>query len=74
MFQLSICMRKRIRRNRFFGKIQCNNMIPAPESELTKINIEGITDIAYKTLLQKQVQFIRKNQDDILKSMLMSCM
>lgn len=51
----------------FFGKIQCNNMIPAPESELTKINIEGITDIAYKTLLQKQVQFIRKNQDDILK-------
>ena len=42
-------------------------MIPAPESELTKINIEGITDIAYKTLLQKQVQFIRKNQDDILK-------
>ena len=24
-------------------------------------------DIAYKTLLQKQVQFIRKNQDDILK-------
>lgn len=49
-------------------------MIPAPESELTKINIEGITDIAYKTLLQKQVQFIRKNQDDILKSMLMSCM
>lgn len=51
----------------FFGKIQCNNMIPAPESELTKINIEGITDIAYKTLLQKQVQFIRKNQDNILK-------
>ena len=42
-------------------------MIPAPESELTKINIEGITDIAYKTLLQKQVQFIRKNQDNILK-------
>lgn len=34
----------------FFGKIQCNNMIPAPESELTKINIEGITDIAYKNL------------------------
>ena len=45
----------------FFGKIQCNNMIPAPESELTKINIEGITDIAYKTLLQKQDNILKKH-------------
>ena len=25
----------------FFGKIQCNNMIPAPESELTKNQYRG---------------------------------
>ena len=38
-----------------------------PRYELTKVNIDAVTDIAYKTLLQKQVQFLRKNRDDILK-------
>jgi len=51
----------------FFGKLQCNNMIPVPDSELTKVDIDAISDISYKTLLQKQVQFLRKNKDVILK-------
>lgn len=52
---------------RIFGKLQCNNMIPAPDTELIKVDIDSITDLAYKTLLQKQVQFLRKNKDNILK-------
>ena len=49
------------------GKIQCNNMIPVPDSEIKKVDLEGMEDIAYKTLMQKQIQFIRKNADDIIK-------
>ena len=51
----------------FFGKLQCNNMIPVPETELTKVDIEAIPDIAYKTLLQKQIRFLRKNENIIIK-------
>lgn len=51
----------------FFGKLQCNNMIPVPESELTKVDVDALTDIAYKTLIQKQIQFLRKNEEKILK-------
>ena len=49
------------------GKIQCNNMIPVPESEIKKLDLDGMEDIAYKSLVQKQIQFIRKNADDIVK-------
>ena len=51
----------------FFGKLQCNNMIPVPESELVSFDINTVSDIAYKSLLQKQVQFLRKNEPDIIK-------
>ena len=53
----------------FFGKLQCNNMIPVPDSELVSFDINSVSDIAYKTLLQKQVQFLRKNEANIMKSM-----
>ena len=48
-------------------KIQCNNMIPVPESELIKINVSAEPDMAYKTLLQKEINFVRKNEDTIIK-------
>ncbi len=51
----------------FFGKLQCNNMIPVPESELKKVDVNAEPDIAYKTLMQKQIQFLRKNAEKILK-------
>ncbi|WP_054739983.1 type III toxin-antitoxin system ToxN/AbiQ family toxin [Cellulosilyticum ruminicola] len=51
----------------FFGKLQCNNMLPVPESELITFDVNSISDIAYRTLLQKQLQFLRKNSDRILK-------
>ena len=49
-------------------KIQCNNMIPVPESELIKINVSAEPDMAYKTLLQKEINFVRKNEDTIIKN------
>lgn len=48
-------------------KIQCNNMIPVPESELIKINVSAEPDMAYKTLLQREINFVRKNEDTIIK-------
>ena len=51
----------------FFGKLQCNNMIPVPESEIVEFDINSEADIAYRTLLQKQVQFLRKNESAIIK-------
>lgn len=51
----------------FFGKLQCNNMIPVPNSELVSFDINSVSDIAYKTLLQKQVQYLRKNEPNIIK-------
>ena len=40
----------------FYGKIICNNMIPVPESELIKIDVDAEQDQAYKGLLQKQIK------------------
>ena len=51
----------------FFGKLQCNNMLPVPDSEIISFDIDSISDIAYKTLLQKQLQYLRKNSDLIFK-------
>ena len=48
-------------------QLQCNNMIPVPQTELIKVDIDGMEDIAYKSLLQKQIQFLRKNRDNIIK-------
>lgn len=51
----------------FYGKIVCNNMIPVPDSELTKIDVNLESDVAYKALLQKQINFIRKNEEILIK-------
>ena len=51
----------------FYSKIQCNNMIPVPDSELIKVDVNAEPDIAYKNLLQKEINFVRKNETDIIK-------
>ena len=50
-----------------FGKLQCNNMLPVPDSEIIEVNIKGIQDEKYKNLLLKQINFIRKNEAMIYK-------
>ena len=42
------------------GKLQCNNMIPVPDNELIKVDVNGIQDKAYKALLNKQIQYFKK--------------
>ncbi len=51
----------------FYSKIQCNNMIPVPDSELVKVDVNAEPDMAYKILLQKEVNFIRKHETEIIK-------
>lgn len=50
-----------------FGKLQCNNMIPVPDSEIVEVDIENMLDLKYKNLLLKQINFLRKNQIAIYK-------
>lgn len=50
-----------------FGKLQCNNMIPVPDSEIIEVDIDGMHDQKYKNLLQKQINFLRKNETVIFK-------
>lgn len=51
----------------FYAKIQCNNMIPVPDSELIKVDVNAEPDEAYKVLLQKEINFIRKNETKLIK-------
>ena len=51
----------------FYSKIQCNNMIPVPDSDLIKVDVNAEPDVAYKNLLQKEINFVRKNETDIIK-------
>ena len=51
----------------FYSKIQCNNMIPVPDSELIIVDVNAEPDVAYKNLLQKEINFVRKNETDIIK-------
>lgn len=51
----------------FYGKIQCNNMIPVPDSELIKVDVNAEPNKAYKVLMQKQINYVRKNEDTLLK-------
>ncbi|EQB6826580.1 type III toxin-antitoxin system ToxN/AbiQ family toxin [Escherichia coli] len=46
------------------GIINLNNMIPVIESEITLLDIDS-QPIDYKILLQKQIEYIRKNSEQI---------
>ena len=38
----------------FYAKIQCNNMIPVPEAELIKVDVDAEPDAAYKRCSRKR--------------------
>lgn len=48
------------------GMVQINNMIPILDSEVTLFDI-AVQDIKYQSLLNKQLIFLKKNKDEILK-------
>lgn len=47
------------------GTLKLSNMIPVPASELTLYDLEHESDSFYKTLIHKELLFIRKNKNKI---------
>ena len=50
------------------GTLKLNNMIPVPKSELSLYDAEHEHDTFYKSLIQKELLFIRKNQHKIIQN------
>ena len=53
------------------GTLRISNMIPVPESELELYALEQEGDKKYKALIQKELIFIRKHKDKIIKNALL---
>mgnify|MGYP000479454976 CR=1 FL=1 len=49
------------------GGINLNNMIPVPEENIERIVIENIKDEKYANMLQKQIYWIKANQEMIME-------
>lgn len=45
------------------GTLRLSNMIPVPKSELILYDLNAEMDISYKSLVQKELVFIRKNKN-----------
>lgn len=54
--------------NGVYGAINFNNMIPVLDDALIEIDIAGIQDSKYRRLLQNQYNFIRADENAILKT------
>ena len=50
------------------GTLKLSNMIPVPASELTLYDIEHESDLFYKSLIHKEMLFIRKNKNKIIQN------
>lgn len=50
------------------GTLKLSNMIPVPASELTLYDMEHEQDLFYKTLIHKDMLFIRKNKNKIIQN------
>lgn len=50
------------------GTLKLSNMIPVPASELTLYDMEHEQDLFYKSLIQKEMLFIRKNKNKIIQN------
>ena len=50
------------------GTLRISHMIPVPSSELRIYDLENEPDIRYKALVQKEIIFIRKHWEKIIKN------
>jgi len=50
------------------GTLKLSNMIPVPASELTLYDMEHEPDLFYKSLIHKEMHFIRKNKNKIIQN------
>lgn len=53
-------------KNRFYGAVLLNNMIPVKAECINKIDINNLDDITYKNLLNREYRIIGKNADKIV--------
>lgn len=54
--------------NGILGAINLNNMIPVVDEAIIQFDINLITDAKYKTLLQNQLYYIKKDWNNIMKA------
>ena len=52
-------------KEKLYGTLKFNNMIPVPDSELIKYNLNDEGDLRYKMLVLNELYFIRSNADRI---------
>ena len=50
------------------GTIRFSNMIPVPDSEIELYDLNSETDMKYKNLITKELNYIRKNHNKIIKN------
>ena len=50
------------------GTLKLSNMIPVPASELILYDMEHEPDLFYKSLIHKEMLFIRKNKNKIIQN------
>lgn len=50
---------------RLYGKLKFNNMIPVPEAEIIKYDLNDEGDFKYKLIVFNELYFVRQNKDKI---------
>lgn len=52
---------------KLIGVVRLNNMLPAPKSVLTRLEISHIKEVKYKNLVLAQLRILVANEDNIFK-------
>lgn len=52
----------------FFGKLKFSSMIPIPDGEFTLLDVAGLTDLRYKSIIENQIRYIRRNADSLRRN------
>lgn len=50
------------------GTLQIGTMIPVPDSEIELYDVDGESDESYKSIINDEIIYIRKNRDKIIKN------
>lgn len=55
-------------KNKLYGTLDIGNMIPVPRLSLIEYDVNAETDYDYKNLLLAEIEFVKSNQDLILRN------
>lgn len=50
------------------GTLQIGTMIPVPDSEIELYDVDGESDESYKSMINDEIIYIRKNKDKAIKN------